>query len=109
MPGQRQARRGNLTLSPRTTNHTRAIMTHCWIYKGNKKEHTYLYVRGEDDFDCVPGALLQSMGKLQLVMSLALHDHRKLAGADIDKVMQDLDAIGYFLQLPPASVITPVA
>lgn len=75
---------------------------HCAIYKGNRKPETYLYVAERDVFDDVPEALLQALGELELVMELELTEDRKLARADIDSVMQDLQQQGYHLQLPPA-------
>ena len=77
-------------------------MTNCWIYKGTKREQTYLYVAAEEAFDSVPDALLNAMGELTLVISLELDEQRKLVGADVSQVMHDLSSRGYFLQLPPA-------
>ena len=41
-------------------------MKQCWIYKGSKKEQTYLYVDRENDFEHVPDALLNALGELVL-------------------------------------------
>ena len=75
----------------------------CWIYKSSKREQMYLYVDREDDFANVPAALLSAMGELQLVMTLELGADRKLARADVDKVMVDLAQRGFYLQMPPGS------
>ena len=83
-------------------------MTQCWIYKGSKKAETYLYVTAEDSFDAVPAELLEALGDLSLVMDLELHPNRMLANADIEQVLSDLSARGYFLQLPPPKVGTEV-
>lgn len=74
---------------------------HCWIYKGNVKDETYLYLAEEDAFDTVPQRLLQAMGELQRVMELDLHPGRTLAREDVNQVIENLRGQGYHLQLPP--------
>jgi len=76
-------------------------MKQCWIYKGSKKEQTYLYVDRENDFEHVPDALLNALGELVLVMNLQLHPQRTLARADVGQVLVELDEKGFFLQMPP--------
>lgn len=76
-------------------------MVHCTIYKSSRKVDTYLYVEREDDFSRVPEQLLQMLGPLQRVMNLDLHPQRPLARADVNQVMAELQAQGYFLQMPP--------
>lgn len=74
----------------------------CWIYRSTTRDQMYLYLGEEDNFDEVPDALLARLGRLELVMELELHPARKLARADVEKVMRSLEQRGYFLQLPPA-------
>jgi uncharacterized protein YcgL (UPF0745 family) len=62
----------------------------CAVYKSRKKDSTYLYVKQRDDFSAVPQALLDTFGK---------REH--LALADIDRVKQQLQQQGFYLQLPP--------
>lgn len=73
----------------------------CAIYKGNRKQDTYLYIEREDDFSRVPEALLRMLGTLELVMTLELTEDRTLAQADARQVHQLLVEQGYYLQLPP--------
>ncbi|HHH47649.1 MAG TPA: YcgL domain-containing protein [Gammaproteobacteria bacterium] len=73
----------------------------CAIYKGSRKEDHYLYVEREDDFEHVPEDLLKMLGELSLVITLELSEGRKLAQADVNKVMQSLREQGYYLQVPP--------
>lgn len=75
---------------------------HCAIYKGKRKQETYLYVTGEDRFEDVPRALLDALGELQLVMTLELTPQRPLAREDVNTVIANLRQQGYHLQLPPA-------
>jgi uncharacterized protein YcgL (UPF0745 family) len=73
----------------------------CWIYKSSKKDEMYLYLAEEDNFEEVPEILMARFGNPIPVMSLELDNHRKLARADVAKVMQQLKSKGYYLQLPP--------
>ena len=74
---------------------------YCSIYKGPKKTDHYLYVEREDDFSRVPEALLDMLGKLELIMTLELSPERTLAQADIQQVKAALKNQGYYFQMPP--------
>ncbi len=74
---------------------------HSWIYRSSKKDEMYLYLAQEDAFDEVPDALMQRFGTPQLVMELELNPDRYLAREDVNKVIQNLQQIGYHLQMPP--------
>jgi hypothetical protein len=74
----------------------------CDVYKGDKKEEMYLYVPKDGAFSNVPETLLASFGELKLVTTLVLTPSRKLARADINKVLQEIADKGFYLQLPPA-------
>ncbi len=74
----------------------------CWIYKGRRRNQTYLYLGAEDATDSVPDELLQAMGPLQLVMELELSTDSVLARAKPLDVMRRIHECGYYLQLPPA-------
>ena len=76
---------------------------HTWVYKGNKKPNTYLYIDRKDDFDHVPSALLNLLGDLNFVLDVALDLKSSLALADINDVKNQLSKQGYFLQLPPGN------
>lgn len=73
----------------------------CWIYRSARKPETYLYLAGEMATDPVPPGLLGAMQPLELVMQLTLHPERKLARAEVGRVMADLRAHGFYLQMPP--------
>jgi uncharacterized protein YcgL (UPF0745 family) len=72
-----------------------------WIYRSSRKEEMYLYLRREADFAVVPAALLERFGRPEFVMRLELHAGRRLARADVGRVMLDLREQGYHLQMPP--------
>lgn len=73
----------------------------CTIYRSVKKEGMFLYVDKEEDLTRVPDALLKKFGKPEFSMFIVLHPERKLARADISKVLAELDGQGYYLQMPP--------
>ena len=72
-----------------------------WVYKSSKQEQTYLYVGRENCFDSVPEGLITLLGDLEFVLSVELHEDRKLAQVDARDVMERLQENGYFLQMPP--------
>ncbi len=80
----------------------------CAIYKSYKRANTYLYVSAEHDLGRVPKALLDMLGRIELVIMLELTPRRTLAHADPAEVRRALQEQGYFLQLPPADFpVTP--
>ena len=79
----------------------------CWIYKSSRRAETYLYLRHEGDTSKVPGALIEAMGTLELVMELSLSHERNLARASAEQVIRDLEQRGYYLQMPPAEQPRP--
>ncbi|MBI1195118.1 MAG: YcgL domain-containing protein [Gammaproteobacteria bacterium] len=74
----------------------------CVIYKGHKQPDSYLYVRaGEAPLDGVPETLVRILGRLEEVMRLELHPERRLAQADVTRVLADIESQRYYLQMPP--------
>jgi uncharacterized protein YcgL (UPF0745 family) len=73
----------------------------CWVYRSPRKDEMYLYLRDEDDFSCVPEALLSRFGSPAKVMQLTLTHQRHLAREDVFKVMENLRHQGFHLQMPP--------
>ncbi|MES9824069.1 MAG: YcgL domain-containing protein [Candidatus Thiodiazotropha endolucinida] len=73
----------------------------CWIYRSPRKDEMYLYIVREDDFSCVPEALLRRFGKPVQVMEITLTEQRTLAREDIRLVMANLISQGFHLQMPP--------
>lgn len=74
-----------------------------FIYRSTKKPDSYLYIVRKDDFADIPEMLLKVLGKLELAMELALHNERKLARAEVNKVIQALKDDGFYLQMPDES------
>lgn len=82
-------------------------MIHCDIYKGSKKDETYLYVPKAIGLKEVPDKLLASFGELTLVVSIMLTEEQKLARVDSATVIDALRDQGFYLQMPPARVDSP--
>lgn len=73
----------------------------CAVYKSSKKQETYLYVPGRDDFSKVPKDLLSMFGTPNFLMIMPLKADRELARVDIHKLRSELTTNGFYLQLPP--------
>lgn len=73
----------------------------CEIYRSPKEEGMYLYIKKEEGLSRVPEDLLKLFGKPQQAMVLLLTPEKKLAHADVQKVIQGLEEKGFYLQLPP--------
>ena len=74
----------------------------CSIYRSPKKNEMYLYVLKSDVLKRVPPELLAAFGTPHHPFDLVLSPERALAREDIHKVLENLDAQGYHLQMPPA-------
>lgn len=73
----------------------------CWIYRSPRKPEMYLYLADPQGFEALPAELRQGFGAPELVMELELHPGRRLARAEIKKVLAALSSQGFYLQLPP--------
>lgn len=71
----------------------------CFVYKGLKKEGSYLYLDREDDFSHLPEQMLKLLGELEFVLSLELQPDTFLAQAEAPDVLAAIDENGFYLQL----------
>lgn len=71
------------------------------IYKSSRKDEMYLYVNKAEGLQRVPEALLAMFGTPIHVTDMVLKPERKLARADVERVLADLDDKGFYLQMPP--------
>lgn len=78
-----------------------------FVYRSGRKPETYLYLRGKDAFAVVPESVRAPLGRLELVLEVALTPERKLARADAAVVRANLEKLGYYLQAPP-TVLDPL-
>ena len=72
----------------------------CAIYKGRRRQDTYLYLARKEEFAGVPETLLNMLGQLTHVMDLELTPERSLAQEDVSVVIRHLREQGWYLQLP---------
>lgn len=72
----------------------------CAVYRGRRRNDSYLFVERRDDFSRVPDALLTMLGGVEFVMDLELWPQRRLALSSSAEVMQQLQVQGYYLQMP---------
>ena len=75
----------------------------CQIYKSPRREEMYLYVDKARGLDDVPEALLRQFGEPEPVMTLLLTPERKLARADTEEVLAQIEQQGFYLQMPPTA------
>jgi len=73
----------------------------CRIYRSSKREGMYLYVRRDQKLEELPEALLKVFGTPLHAMDILLSAEKKLAHADAAKVMAEIRAQSFFLQMPP--------
>ncbi|WP_342745122.1 YcgL domain-containing protein [Teredinibacter waterburyi] len=71
------------------------------IYRSKNKEGMYLYVRKGFDLDLLPEPLRKQFGKAEQAMSLMLTPERKLARVSVEKVIAQIEAEDFYLQMPP--------
>lgn len=72
----------------------------CEIFQSSKQPGMYLYVEKKAGLTRVPEVLLERFGKAKSAMTLLLTPERKLANADIGKVLSAIETQGFYLQLP---------
>ena len=76
----------------------------CFVYKGDRKDDHYLYLISEfnpqSPDEAIPGAILNLMGELSLVIEFELSPDRKLPQADAQHVLDSMLSQGFYLQMP---------
>ena len=77
------------------------MKTLCDIYRSPRESEMYLYVSKQQGMQAVPEKLQELFGKPVHVTTLLLTPERKLARADVEKVLNALEEQGYYLQMPP--------
>jgi hypothetical protein len=80
---------------------------HAYVYKSQRKQDTYLYLREKDAFSLVPELLRAPLGTLVFVLEVALVPGRRLARVEAETVKANLEALGFYLQ-SPAEVLDPL-
>ena len=81
---------------------------HTYVYKSLRKADTYVYLARRDDFECLPVAVREQLGRLEFVLEVALTPERRLASQDPQQVRDNLAARGFHLQVPPSTAADPM-
>lgn len=71
------------------------------IYKSSRKDEMYLYVEKAHKLTKVPAPLMEVFGNAVHVMDMPLKADRELARVDTAKLLAELAANGFYLQMPP--------
>ena len=77
----------------------------CLVYKSLKKADTYVYVRDKLTLDNLPENVARLLSPFEYVMELDLDLRQSLANADVDDVKIQVKSQGFYLQLPPPSIV----
>ena len=80
----------------------------CEIYKGKRKEGTYLYLEAPADFERLPNNIKSIFGEFFFVMELEINEETKLAREKAVNVIANIFANGFHIQLPPKDLIPDV-
>jgi hypothetical protein len=70
------------------------------VYRSKRKEGMYLYIEKSAGLENLPAALLKQFGTPEHAMVLVLTPDKKLANADIRKVIKAVQTEGFYLQMP---------
>ena len=79
-----------------------------YVYKSLRKDDAYVFLAARDDFERVPAAVREALGRLQFVMELAVTPERRLARSDAATVRENLATRGFHLQMPQREVADPM-
>ena len=74
----------------------------CSVFKSSKKDEMYLYVDKQEQLASVPDALKTMFGTPLHVFDMLITPEKKMARVEADKVLNDIQEKGFFLQMPPA-------
>lgn len=71
----------------------------CFVYKSDKKENCYLYIKKENDFSALPETIINYFGAPIFVMKLPLILGKKYPAGSVDMLTNRLKEQGFFIQL----------
>lgn len=71
------------------------------VYKSPKRDEMFLYVPKADGLGKVPAALLEMFGTPRHVMDIPLKPGRDLARVSAERLREELEGKGFYLQMPP--------
>ncbi|MBJ7555124.1 YcgL domain-containing protein [Marinomonas spartinae] len=72
------------------------------VFRSSKKDGMYLYVEKRVGLKEIPEDLMKRFGTGISAMTMLLTKESKLARANAESVIKDIEEKGFYLQLPPA-------
>lgn len=84
------------------------MSTTCYIYRCSAKHDMYIYLAKENDFDSIDASIRKKLGTLDFAMTLEIKQDTKLAKEDPKKIIANLKAQGFHLQLPSETSIEEI-
>ena len=72
----------------------------CYVYRSERKNDTYVYMKAGVETTELPESVTQFMGDLTKLLEVDL-SKKKLANANVEQVMAAIETQGFYLQLPP--------
>ena len=72
----------------------------CEVYKSRKKDDMYLYVNKEQGLNTLSEPLLTYFDQPIQVMTIILQPGRKMGITTSDKILDEIETQGYYLQMP---------
>ncbi|MCF6218991.1 MAG: YcgL domain-containing protein [Gammaproteobacteria bacterium] len=73
----------------------------CSIYRGKRREDHYIYLAEANNFDPIPDTIKRLMGEFVLAMEIEITLESKLANGNAEEILTQIEAQGFFLQMPP--------
>jgi uncharacterized protein YcgL (UPF0745 family) len=74
------------------------------VYKSSRRQEMYLFVDFTEGLARVPAPLMERFGEPVQVLTLELTPERRLARAEAPVVLAQIEAAGFYLQMPPPPV-----
>lgn len=79
---------------------------HCFVYASQRKPDTYVWLTRRDGFDLLPETLVLLLGELRFVLEVELTPQRKLPHDDTERVLGNLERLGWHMQTPPNETLS---
>jgi uncharacterized protein YcgL (UPF0745 family) len=68
----------------------------------------YIYLAEEDQFDCIPREIFNSLGIVEFAMELDLKPESRLAREDTATVLGNLKEHGFHIQMPTSDSVEDI-
>ncbi len=76
----------------------------CDVYKSTHRDEMYLYVNQREGTKRVPAELLKLFGEPEKILTMIVTPEKRLARVAGEKLMADIQAQGFYLQMPEPPV-----